>query len=202
MPTAVVCPHCSVSNAAPGKFCASCGRALPSAEKLAPRVISGKGQDFAQSGAGQAMQMDELGRQARAASKILMVLGGLVGFFGAVMFLISMGGGRSELDEASNLKAVGLTLMVLSAIYFGLGAWAKKNPLPASITGLVMYTSLAVVGLVQQLSARELPPGVYAGYAIEIAIIAALARAVAAGMKHRELSRRVRARAPGAGGEA
>lgn len=197
-PTPVICPHCSAPNAAPGKFCVACGRALPSAVKLAPRVISGKSKDFAESSAGQAMQMDELGKQARSASQILMVLGTLSGIFGGMLFLLSLSMNPADDREIGPglMKITGVTLLVLSAIYFSLAFWAKKSPLPASITGLVLYTSLAVVDLVAA------PTVAAPGIIVKIIIIAALAKAVTAGVKHRELSRRVRTPSPNSPGPA
>jgi hypothetical protein len=183
----MACPHCAATNANPGKFCTACGRALPSPTKVAPRVISGKSKDFAQSGAGQVMQAGELEKQAKSASQILIVLGSLCVFFGLV--LLMLGSIRDsevagELDPTV-LKITGTVVLVLSAIYFSLGFWAKKKPLPAAITGLVLYSSLAVLDLAAA-DAFSAP-----GLVIKVVIIAALAKAVAAGVKHRELLRRM-----------
>lgn len=182
-----ICPHCSASNAVPGKFCTACGRALPSPVKVAPRVISGKSKDFAESGAGQAMQSEELGKQARASVKILLVLGILAGLLGMVLVLVGIGNGPIESDDGMvlDLKIVGITMLVLSGIYLALSFWARTSPLAASITGLVMYVSLQVADLVAA------PEMVLRGIIIKIIIIGALAKAVSAGVKHRELLKRM-----------
>lgn len=192
---ASICPHCSAPNANPGKFCASCGRALPSPVKVAPRVISGKAKVFAQSEAGQAMQIDELAKQAKSASQILIVLGALSCTFGLLLTLVGLAADSNprEGEPTPQFTIVGITLLVFSAIYFSLGAWAKSSPLPATITGLVLYTSFAVVDLISA------PVAATPSLVVKVIIIAALARSVSAGVKHRELLRRARQRANSTG---
>jgi hypothetical protein len=150
-------------------------------------VISGKSKDFAESRAGQAMQSEELGKQSRSSVKILLVLGILMGLLGMVLLLVGMGNEPIESDNGMVLdpKILGITLLVLSGIYLALSFWARTSPLAASITGLVMYVSLQVADLVAA------PEMVLRGIIVKIIIIGALAKAVSAGVKHRELLKRM-----------
>lgn len=85
----------------------------------------------------------------------------------------------------------------IAAIFFGLYFWARVNPLPAAIVGLVIYVTLWVLDIVLTTAAMANAPagsrqpgaGPFNGIIIRIIIIAILVRAIQAGSQHRKLLR-------------
>jgi hypothetical protein len=89
-----------------------------------------------------------------------------------------LGGGAMGPAE----KAVGLVIILgVTAVFAGLGAWALFMPLPASIIGLVCYLGLLVFDLVAA------PEQVGKGLILKIIFIVALAQAINAANKARQL---------------
>ncbi|MCC6676198.1 MAG: zinc ribbon domain-containing protein [Phycisphaerales bacterium] len=181
----VQCPHCSAPNPPESRFCGACGKALPSALPTRPVIIGEK--DFATSESGRALQLDELHRRARTARNIL--------FFLAILQLLFAGAltalGASDATGRSNgLLVLGAAVGVVGLLFLILGFWAGRNPLPASIVGLVLYATL-VVG-----DALASPATIIQGAIIKVFIIIVLAKAVSAGVRHRQLKKHIAQSAP------
>jgi FtsH-binding integral membrane protein len=107
----------------------------------------------------------------KARSVMLLVVA--VQVLGVVYLLVTEG-----LDTA---MMVGM--LAFAALYVGLWAWCKRNPLAASIVGLVVFV---VVHLVEALID---PAALARGLVILVGIVAALVWAVASGVRHRKLGR-------------
>lgn len=176
----MICPHCEAALADSGNFCTSCGNALPSPAPTPARIVGRK--DFAQTRPGRILQLDELKKLASSASHILGALAILQGTIGGIVLglglLTSNGSGAATLG----LAALGAIVLVLCAIFTVLAIWAKYAPLPAAITGLVLYGSLVAVSVVSD-------PTQVPGLIIPILICIALGRAVSAGVRHRVLKK-------------
>lgn len=195
---AIMCPHCGAENADGGAFCDKCGKALPSAAQAGPRIVTGEG--MASTAAGQAVQMEHLKKKAARASIILIVVGVLIVLNGVRSMTPT--DRRSESSEtASEVQAEGIALMVLGVIFVGLGVWARTNPLPPAIVGLVLYVTLQVVQVVLLLAvlskaeseAKGLVAGIIgAAMVIPVLIVIALASGVSAGLQHRRLQAQMR----------
>ena len=172
----IVCPHCQAENLSGAAFCEACGKAVPQTTD-GPRIVEGN--QVAVTSSGQAVQADLLHKSARRAVTTLIALGVLQIGAGIVYFLIY----RSS-DDADTVAAAPIMLAILSVIgvlFLGLGLWARKNPLPASIVGLVVYCTL-IFG-----DALFDPSTIAQGFLIKILIILVLVRSVGAGLKYKKL---------------
>lgn len=178
----IACPHCQTANQTPGNFCGSCGKALPALSNPAARVVAGN--NLASSKAGQSLQLDLLARQMRSAFRALLGVG---------LFQFIIGIGLAVLasfakDKAQDLFAIGLGVGIVGLIFLALSAWARKSPLPAAVTGMVLFLSLwaldAVVGFM-----NGDPAAAFRGWLIKLIVVAALGKAISAGLKHKALRR-------------
>ena len=196
------CPHCQASNPVGSDFCGSCGKALPSAVPSTPRIVA----DYATTGAGQSLQLDELHKQSRKAANWLLVVAVIQIAIGALLFVVSknMQGGNALID----MGAMSIAAMIVGVLFLGLFFWARKQPLPAAIVGLVLYVTLSIldyVVLFMSISeAREqglLPPAGSGNTSsptpglgipwMKIIIIGMLVQAIQAGIKHRRLKKEI-----------
>ncbi|MFP4053609.1 MAG: zinc ribbon domain-containing protein [Phycisphaerae bacterium] len=181
-----ICPHCDAPNEDQAAFCASCGKALPTGSDQGPRLVSSS--EMADTSVGRQMQMQQLFKTARRSSIALIAVGVLTGIF----TLILMASGDRMGIPSSALRMLLVTNGVLTVIYISLGIWARRNPLPASIVGLVVFLSLQVY------NAMADPASIAQGWLIKLIIIIVLARAIKAGLNHRRLAEKMDAPAPGA----
>ncbi len=184
----ISCPHCSAANVAGSQFCESCGKALPSVFSGGPRVVDGSG--FASTAAGQKLQSDELSKQARKASGALLTVAIIQTVMCGIVVMIA--NSNKRLDFLMQNGAF-LGIAGAAGIFWGLYFWARRQPLPAAIVGLVLYVTLVAVNVI--LSARQMAKGgvgnggfggVGVGW-LDIVIIVVLAQAITAGSKYRKM---------------
>ncbi len=168
------CPHCGGDNPDGAAFCASCGKALPTGGT--PRVTTGE--DFAHTAVGRGLQADQLRKQSSSASTWLFLVAALMAIGGMVVWGMLQNKGEEARKLATTLMAVNLGL---AGLFAALGVWARFNPLPASIVGLVLFITLQVVNVVID------PTTIAQGILVKILVIAALAKAVSAGLKYKQL---------------
>jgi hypothetical protein len=171
------CPHCQAFNEFHGAFCASCGKALPSPTRTAPRIIQGA--DLAASALGQELQGEDLIKTARKSVIALTIIGVVQFITAAVVFGVARSAGA---PTQSLTLAVGV-IAGIGVVFLSLACWARFNPLAASITGLTLYIS----GLA--LDAISSPENFARGFILKLIIISVLCKAVHAGIKYRELRR-------------
>jgi len=178
------CPHCQVPNPAGATFCGSCGKALPASAPQSPRVLSVD--DFAATKAGREPQTEELARQSKKAAGALLAVAILQTVF-AVLILV---GAKLLPSQDANVEIDPVAIVFtfgLSAIFFGLYLWARRNPLPAAIVGLVLFVTVHLVDALFD------PMAIVRGIIVKIIVIVVLARAISAGAKHRRLVQQMRA---------
>jgi len=173
---ALTCPHCSADNEMDSAFCASCGKALPSAQPTSPRIIGVV--ERPSTAPGLALRSDELQRQLKKAAGALLAVAILQCVFGTVLVLAS-----SSLDDTADvpLAATYASVLVLGAVFFALYIWARRNPLPAAICGLVVFVTLHLIDALVD------PTTIVRGIIIKVIIIVVLARAISAGVRYRRM---------------
>jgi FtsH-binding integral membrane protein len=74
-------------------------------------------------------------------------------------------------------------MLAIAAVYVGLWAWCKRNPLEASIVGLVVFV------VIHAIEALLDPAALARGVVVIVGITAVLVWAVVGGMQHRKLAR-------------
>ena len=203
------CPHCGAANAYGAAFCQNCGKGLPPALPTGPRVV---GVDQAAlTDAGFKLQTEELHKQAKKAAGVLLAIAILQFVVGGFLYLA-----LSNAPQRGNI-VFDPTMMLVSTVgvgivYLGLFFWARRNPLPAAIVGLLVYLTLTVADIVAIAGmARDAGgQGGSGGYGsssssgppmsipwLKIIIVIILVQAIQAGLKHRKLLQQQRARMQG-----
>jgi hypothetical protein len=174
----ITCPHCAAPNADGAAFCASCGKALP-VQGTTPRVIEAQS-GLASSHVGQSLQAEELRKLTRRAFTALIVVA-VMQFLGAGLFLVvAQTAPKAKVSQPKLMMVAG----IMSAIGVGfiiLAIWARKNPLPAAITGFVILVTLWVMDMIAD------PMTLLQGIILKIVIVAMLIRAIQAGLQYRKL---------------
>jgi len=184
------CPHCGDENSAGAQFCGSCGKAMPIQSSGGPRVV--KGAAFATTTAGQKLQSDELAKTAKKASGALLAVAIIQTVI--VAALLGLANVNHRLDVMLRNPAV-LGLGGCAFVFWVLFFWARKQPLPAAIVGLVLYLTLVAINVVTSVSQMSADGGRgtrggFGGIGIgwlDIVIIAVLAKAITAGSQYRKL---------------
>lgn len=181
------CPHCQAVNAGDAGFCESCGMALPELDSTGPRIIDKGG--VASTRAGRVLQSDELRKESRKAAGALLLVAILQVVFGTFLLFI-MPNLLVSSEEAVLPPAVYVTVYGLGVVFFGLYLWARKQPLPAAIVGLVLFISMHL------LDALVDPSALLRGVIVKVFIVLILVRAVSAGARYRQLLAQARAVLP------
>lgn len=172
------CPHCGAANSPDGAFCESCGKALPTLTTGGPRVVPTAG--YAASAAGRAIQSEELKAQAKKAAGALLAVAILQAVMGTL--LVTVAGRRKDM-AGLDLTLVYFTVYGVGVVFFALYLWARKNPFPAAIAGLVVYVTVHLLDAVAD------PSALTRGILVKVIVIVILVRAIQAGAKHRTLIR-------------
>lgn len=154
----LTCPQCQTSNAATAKFCEACGASL---EQVA---ASARMADTAEA--------EVMLLEVKKAQGALAVVAGLQ-LLGAVFMFVS-----KSVDGTTFAVMLGI-----AAVFAGLWAWAKSNPLAASIAGLVVFVTVHGADAVVD------PKALLNGIVVKVIVVVVLGRAIGAGIKHREFTR-------------
>lgn len=167
-------------NPAGAAFCESCGKALPTTN-TGPRVL-GAG-DMPVTRAGGALVGEELQKQMKRASIALLIVAILQTLMGPVLLMVE----KTKQEKANpgmvyEVSPLGYAIVFgIAAIFWALFFWARKAPLPAAITGLVVFISLHLVDAVMD------PTQLARGICMKIFVIVALVQAIQAALKYRQL---------------
>jgi hypothetical protein len=179
--TTVTCPHCGASNVAGGKFCESCGKALPDLMPSGPRIVSADA--LPQTAVGHAMVREELVKTQKKASTALLAVAILQCIGAGIVYLIFQNAPRAQ--RPPNLELIMAIQGALVLIFFALWAWSLKSPLPASIVGLCLYATLIILNVINAISSgARRGPGVGI---LDIIIVVVFIQAISASLKHRRL---------------
>jgi hypothetical protein len=115
------------------------------------------------------------------ARTILLVLGTLQLVLGTCLFI----GFRNVTGPDADLSVAGIAVAIVGFIFVALGVWATKAPFPAALTGLIIFLTLTVADAVAN------PLTLVQGLVVKVIVIAVLAKAVSAGLQHRQLRRQM-----------
>jgi hypothetical protein len=171
----ISCPHCGAANTAGAAFCAGCGKALPSAAPAGPRLVTG-GATPTSSG-GHALLGQELHKQTKKAFGALLAVGIIQLVFG----LVVVGALESKNGGGGDFTVVYLSVFGIGVAFLGLAFWARFNPLPPAIVGLVLFVSVHLLDAVAD------PASLARGLIMKIIIVVVLSKAISAGLKYRQL---------------
>ncbi len=172
------CPHCSTANDPGSRFCESCGKALPDPRSAEPRVVSGS--EIAASKTGKQVQSEALEAQARKAAGALLVVAILQVIFGTIALYTAQGAVLGDPDLEIDAIVIA-TVYGVGVLFFGLYLWARKNPLPAAIVGLVVFATLHLLDAVAD------PSSIGRGIIAKLIVVLILVKAIQAGIQHRRL---------------
>jgi len=186
---AIACPHCRAANPPGGAFCESCGKALPSPYRTGPRVV--RASTLPATTAGHALYDADLLTLSRRAANTLVFVGIFQIVVGTVVRLL-LNAARGGLDTPSQVLLNETISCVIGVIFIGLSFWARRSPLPASIVGLVLYSTLIAMNVfyavVRLRSGHSIVPGHGLGVGvIDIVIIVFLIRGIQGALARRRL---------------
>jgi hypothetical protein len=168
-----LCPHCGVTVESTAAFCPSCGKAV-STGTTGPRIV--EREDLASTRAGLELQAEGLLQESRKAFVCLLIVGILQFVAAGILLAIELPG----------LERISAVLGIIGLVFLGLAFWARRSPLPAAITGLVILLTLwALDAVVDPASAAQ-------GIVLKLIIVVVLGRAIQAGLRHRKLLREMR----------
>jgi hypothetical protein len=170
----ISCPHCNSENLADASFCDSCGKALPSSASAGPSVVTAK---KPMSRLATRYVADDLKRQTKKAAGALLAVA-ILQVIGGTFIIVMMNSNQVEVPPVLYLVVYGVAVL-----FFGLFLWARKNPFPAAIAGLVLFVT--VHGLDAVVDPKTLANGIL----VKIIIIAILIRAIGAGQKYNQISK-------------
>jgi len=172
------CPHCGATNSGSSSFCQACGKALPSAARSGPRLVTAA--DMPASSAARQLVGEELQKHLKKAKGALLavaILQTIVGLFiFAAVRASASNGGNNVISPV-----VAMIVLGIGVVYFGLYAWARRNPLPAAIVGLTLYITIHAVDAIAD------PSALARGIILKIIIVAMLVQAIQAGIKYKRL---------------
>ena len=163
------CPHCGAPVEPTAAFCATCGKAVSSGS-TGPRIV--EREDLASTEAGIKLQAESLLKQSHKAFVCLLVVA-LLQFVAAFIFL----------GLAPGMPHVSVVVGIIGGIFLGLAVWARRSPLPAAITGLVILLTLWAVDAVVD------PTTLVHGIIVKLIVLLVLGRAIQAGVRYRQLMR-------------
>ena len=169
------CPHCSAENHPSAAFCVSCGKALPGQDPLMPRVITES--RAAKSELGKGLLSDELKKQLKKATTALLAVC-ILQLIGGTILLSIAEANNSKLGAGAFVVVYGIALL-----FFGLFLWARKNPFPAAIVGLVLFVTVHAMDAIAD------PTAIAKGMIVKIIVIVVLAQAIRAGHQYNNLVR-------------
>jgi hypothetical protein len=150
--TSKPCPFCEETVIAGDAFCQHCGYPLKGTEE---EQNTFRTERLLKEG-----KLVDIDTKVRTASIIMYVLAGLYLLFGIVTFPF--------VAEEDSPGAVLLINLIVSGLYAGLGYWCRAQPVPAIISGLILYAVVTVLNAVID------PSTLLKGIIIKIFIIAFL----------------------------
>lgn len=178
------CPHCDAKVSASQNYCEQCGNAVRA--PINEIRITRSDSDPAKTSIGAVYQAEGLRSEAVAACNVYGVLAILVAVGLALLLLV----GQSRATDSQS-PGLMLQLGVVLTMYVGIWWWSRRSPLPASIVGLIFFSSLVLVQFVQLIPLFAMISGplliaLIVRFGIQALIIGYMIRAVKRSLKARE----------------
>lgn len=191
----IVCSQCGVSISQGEKFCGKCGK--PAGENVSSGPVLGEVASKYQ----KQIHTKKIrsGRGGLLAVSILQIIGALGVYFiysgqisnyqedGYTEYKLADGKTIFERELLEKLEQervlVVVIVLVAGVIFFGLWLWAKKNPLPATITGLVIFVTLCLADAIVD------PTYLLGGILLKIIVIVVLISGVQSALAYRKLQK-------------
>lgn len=158
------CPKCSAVTEMDAQFCHNCGHPLDSLHAkaaIAPSPVP--------------IPDPAIEKGIRQARTTLLVVA-IIQIFSGLIFV--------AIQSQDTFAIAGV--FVVSAVFFALWFWAKKNALPATITGLVTFVTLHVA------EAMIDPRQIYQGIIMKILVVTFLAKGVGAAINYRNAQKQIK----------
>ena len=157
------CPQCNAAVEMDAQFCHNCGYSLASLRTTAPVApVSMATPDPA---------IEKGIRQARTTLLVVAI----IQIFSGLIFV--------AMQSQDTFAIAGV--FIVSAVFFALWFWAKRNPLPATITGLITFVTLHVA------EAMIDPRQIYQGIIMKILVVSFLAKGVSAAINYRNMQKQI-----------
>jgi hypothetical protein len=134
--------------------------------------------DVAATGVGRRLQTEELQKTARKAAGALLAVAILQAVFGGIVLAM-----LPDVVPQQQKTILMVTVFGIAAVFFGLFLWARVQPFPAAIVGLVLFVTFHL------LDALADPTALARGIIVKVIVIVILAQAIKAGAQHRRLLR-------------
>src|SRR5262249_15579045 len=149
---------------------------LPEAMSSGPRIIGDRA--FATTEVGRESWSGELKNQAKKAATALLVVAVMQAVFALIITVL--------IPKDSAIRTH------LMAVLFGIAGgfvirplWARKQPLPAAIVGLLLFVTLHTLDAIAD------PTQLVRGIIVKIVIIVVLSKAISAGLQYRKLTQQM-----------
>jgi hypothetical protein len=152
----VACPACATEASAGEAFCTACGYPFEGTEQEQRYFLSVR--------ESKAIDLDEANKKIKKAGNILYLIAAATVIMGFIAYA-----------RGKNMEARQLTMiinMILAGIYAALGAWSRKKPLTAIISGFSLYV------LILLLNAVVSPITILSGIIIKIIFIGFFIRGI------------------------
>jgi hypothetical protein len=124
------------------------------------------------------MQESQLSAQSGKGSGALLTVAILQFVVGVIFYFAAR---SAPAGTAAQMTFASFFVMGIGVVFFILYFWSRRQPLPANITGLVLYILMHLGDALLD------PTALSRGFIFKIIIISVLIRAIAAGMNHRAL---------------
>ncbi|MEO6454209.1 MAG: hypothetical protein ABIN97_09065 [Ginsengibacter sp.] len=154
--TITTCFSCGNNISHDDVYCTNCGYPLQGTIEERDQFMNNRNYKH--------MELHEMNRKIKSGTTTMYVLAGFCVIGGVIFYAVT--------SELENPMAVLIMYLVLAAIYVGLALWSKKQPLPAIVSGLILYI------IVQLLAMIEDPMNIVKGIIFKIIIIVYLIKAV------------------------
>lgn len=174
------CPKCNETAAPNQAFCENCGAPLKGGvvRKRAPRKrVSHAEREYA--------------RHIKHAQITIFVVAAL-SFLAALMIFLLMQS-RFSGSWPTDVLVMFIGQLVVGIIYIGLGFWSASNPFAASLTTLILFITLILIGAV--INPASILMGGMVGIGIKIVIILCLLSGIKSSLGYRRLKARQQASA-------
>jgi hypothetical protein len=159
------CACCEAKCNSDDSFCESCGYPVNGTIEERDQFMNNRNYNL--------YELSLFQKKIRSARNTLYVLASLFVLSGIFFYSTS--------EEYANPLALLITFLVIAGIYVGLAVWTKKQPLPAIVSGLLLFVILQLVSVIED------PSYLFKGIIIKIVVVVYLVKGIRAATGARDL---------------